>query len=80
MHAMNHKQILAATVARRAATYRDVQRREAHARLVAALRTIPPELRASEAEAAIKRLAKQEALEAKLKALSDEDLDKVQIG
>lgn len=77
---MNHNDILAATVARLTATYRGEQREKAQARLVGALRAIPPDQRASEAEAAIKRLAKQETLEAKLKALSDDDLDKVDLG
>ena len=47
-----------------------------------ALRDIPAEERASEAQAAIESLAKQEAREAKLKALSqlsDDELDKIQI-
>jgi hypothetical protein len=80
MQAMNYEDILATTVARLTATYKAEQREKAQARLVGALRTIPPDQRACEAEAAIKRLAKQETLEAKLKALSADDLDKVQIG
>ena len=61
---------------------RDKSRREAQFRLDGALRAFPPEERASEAEAALERIAKQEAREAKLerlRALSDEVLDKLQI-
>jgi hypothetical protein len=46
--------------------------------LVALLREIPPEMRKSTIEAAIERLAKQEARQAKaIEALSDEDLAKI---
>jgi DNA-directed RNA polymerase specialized sigma24 family protein len=57
-------------------------RASAQFNLVVALRAFPPEQRASEAETAIASLAKQEAREAKLRALaalSDDDLDKIDI-
>jgi hypothetical protein len=56
-------------------SYSEQRRAEAHSRLVAALRTIPPDMRQSEAQAAIKRLARQELVEIKIKNLSDDELD-----
>ena len=61
---------------------RDKRRHDAQHKLDDALRTFRPEERASEAEAALERIAEQEAREAKLerlRALSDEVLDKLQI-
>jgi hypothetical protein len=77
---MKHDDILAETVARVTASFGERERQAAQNRLIAALRYFPPGQRAHAAEAAVNRLAKQEVLEAKIKALSDEDLDKVQIG
>jgi hypothetical protein len=80
--AMDHNHysdILTKTAARLTENYQAEQQRKAHSKLVGALRSIPRDRRQAEAEAAIKRLAKQEVLEAKLKMLSGDDLDEVQI-
>jgi hypothetical protein len=64
------------------AQYRDQQSNGARKLLDGALGTFPPELRLREAEEAITRLAKEETLEAqiaKLRAMSTEDLAKVEI-
>jgi hypothetical protein len=58
-------------------SYSEQRRAEAHSRLVAALRTIPPDMRESEAKAAIKRLARQELVEIKIKNLSEDELDRL---
>ena len=76
---MNHQDILTNTITRLTATYSAEEREKARGRLIGALRSIPPDQRAIAAETAIKRLAKQEVLEAKIKALSDEGLDRVEI-
>jgi hypothetical protein len=64
------------------AQYRDQQSNEARKLLDGALGIFPPERRLKEAEEAITRLAKEETLEAKiakLRAMSTEDLAKVEI-
>jgi len=64
------------------AQYRDQQSNEARKLLDGALGTFPPERRLKEAEEAMARLAKEETLEAqiaKLRAMSSEDLAKIEI-
>jgi hypothetical protein len=62
--------------------YRDQQSNEARKLLDGALGTFPPERRLKEAEEAMARLAKEETLEAqiaKLRAMSSEDLAKIEV-
>jgi hypothetical protein len=48
--------------------------KDTHRALIGALRRIPPDMRAAEAQLCIDRLAKQEQLELRIKAMSDEEL------
>jgi hypothetical protein len=77
MQAMDYE-VYKSCIARLVAMQNAKEREKAQVRLVEALRTIPRDQRACEAELAIRRLAKQETLEAKHKAPSD-DLDKLDI-
>jgi hypothetical protein len=78
MHAVNDDEIYASTVARLTAHFEGQQAERARQRLVGALRSSPPD-RSAEAERAIRRLARHEVIEAKIKALSDDDLDQISV-
>jgi hypothetical protein len=79
MHAVNDDEIYASTVARLTAHFEGQRAERARQRLAGVLRSIPPDQRSAEAERAIRRLARQEVIEAKIKALSDDDLDQISV-